>query len=197
MAFRSVIIACLASLTACGDEAGGGPFDGSGYSLEIVAGWEDTTADAPDVGDLGFDDPAIDAVSVDATITGEASDDFAPNLAIVTTPAPGNITATKLAEQNLSATQGQGALPPAAGGGAIDTTDSEVDETELGGEPAASYEQTAQAPPGDVRQLQVYAVHDGTAYALTYSGLDSGQFEEERADVEAMLDSWMWDSPAG
>jgi hypothetical protein len=35
------------------------------------------------------------------------------------------------------------------------------------------------------------------ACALTYSGLDSGQFEEDRADVEAMLDSWVWDSPDG
>jgi len=188
-----VIIASLGSLSACRASDDGGPFDGSGYSLEIAAGWRDTTADAPAVEDLGFDDPALEAIDVDATITGEESDDFEPNLAIVTTPAPGRTTAARLAEQNLETTQAQGTLPSGAGGGAIDTTNSRIEQTKLGGEPAASYEQVAEAPPGDVRQLQMYAVDNGTAYALTYSGLASGQFEEDLPDVQAMLESWTWD----
>jgi hypothetical protein len=194
MACRLAIIACLAIVAGCGTSAGGGPFDGTGYSLEIVDGWEDTTDDAPDVSDLGFDDPALESVSVDATITGDEDDGFAANLAIVTTPAPGRTTARKLADANLSTTQAQGTLPSGAGGGSIDTTDSKVEETELGGEPAASYEQVAQAPQGDARQLQLYTIHEGSAYAVTYSGLDSGQFDEQLPDVEAMLDSWTWDS---
>jgi hypothetical protein len=194
MAFRVVIIACLASFSSCGTAEKGGTFDGTGYSLEIAADWRDTTDEAPSIEDIGIDDPALEAVSVDATITGEESDGFAPNLAIVTTPAPGRVDAKELAETNLRTTEAQGTLPEGAGGGAIDTTGSVVAETELGGEPAASYEQVADAPPGEVRQLQLYAIHDGTAYALTYSGLESGQFEDDLADVRAMLDSWTWEA---
>ena len=130
---------------------------------------------------------------MDATITGEETDDFAPNLSIVTTEAPGNATARKLAEANLETARTQGSLPADLGGGTIDVSGSEVSEIELGGEPAASYEQVTGSPLGDARQLQVYAVRDGTAYAITYSGLESGQFEEELPDVEAMLGSWTWD----
>jgi hypothetical protein len=187
------LIACLAAFPACGGSNEGGAFDGSGYTLEIADGWEDTTDEAPSVGDLGIDDPAIAAISVDATITGEESDGFAPNLAIVTTPAPGKATALKLAEANLRTTQASGELPSGAGGGAIDTSGAEVEETDLGGEPAASYEQVSEAPQGEARQLQIYAVHEGTAYALTYSGLESGQYEENLPDVEAMLSSWEWE----
>ena len=188
-----MFIACPLAFPACSDSNDGGRFDGSGYTLEIVDGWEDTTEAAPSVDDLGFDDPALSAISVDATITGEESDDFAPNLAVVTTEAPGNATARKLAEANLATTRDQGSLPAGAGGGAIDVSGSEVEETELGGEPAASYEQVTGSPVGDARQLQLYAVRDGTAYAVTYSGLDSGQYQDDLPDVEAMLDSWTWD----
>ncbi|HEX6115861.1 MAG TPA: hypothetical protein VFY99_02095 [Solirubrobacterales bacterium] len=187
-----VFIACTAAVPACGGSNDGGRFDGNGYSLEIAGGWEDTTEDAPTFEELGFDDPALAEIGVDATITGEESDDFAPNLAIVTTAAPRTATARKLAEANLRTTREQSTLPSGAGGGTIDTSASEVDDAELGGEPAASYEQVAEAPPGDVRQLQLYAVHDGTAYAVTFSGLDSGQYEEDLPAVEAMLDSWTW-----
>ena len=188
-----LFIACPLAFAACGDSSDGGKFDGSGYSLEIADGWEDTTEAAPSVDDLGFDDPALSAISVDATITGEESDDFAANLAVVTTEAPGSATARKLAEANLETASAQGSLPEGAGGGAIDVSGSEIEETELGGEPAASYEQVVGSPAGEARQLQLYAVRDGTAYAVTYSGLDAGQYEEQLPDVQAMLGSWTWD----
>lgn len=188
-----VLIPCLAAFPACGTSNDGGAFDGSGFSLEIADGWEDTTDDAPSVDELGLDDPALAAVNVEGTIAGEESDDFAPNLAIVSTPAPGKADAERLAQANLRTTQASGSLPSGAGGGAIDTSGSEVEKTELGDEPAASYEQVADAPQGEVRQLQIYAIRGGTAYALTYSGLDSGQYDENLPTVEAMLDSWTWD----
>jgi hypothetical protein len=187
-----VIIAC-AALSACGSSNDGGPFDGSGYSIEVADGWVDTTEEAPSVDDLGLDDPALAALTVDATLTAGESDDFAPNLSVVTTPAPRKATALELAKANLETSRAQGSLPSGAGGGALDFTESEVEETELGGEPAASYEQLAEAPPGNVRQLQIYAVAGGTAYAITYSGLDEGQYEERLPEVEQMLDSWTWE----
>ena len=69
-----------------------------------------------------------------------------------------------------------------------------MEETELGGEPAAAYEQVAGGTAGRRSPAQLYAIHEGTAYAVTYSGLDSRQFDEQLPDVEAMLDSWTWDS---
>jgi hypothetical protein len=187
-----VIIACVA-LPACGSSSDGGSIDGSGYSIEIADGWVDTTEEAPSVDDLGLDDPALAAITVDATVAADESDGFAPNLTIVTTPAPRRATARKLAEANLETSRAQGSLPSGAGGGALDLSESEVEETELGGEPAGSYEQLAEAPPGEVRQLQIYAVDGDTAYAITYSGLDDGQYEENLPVVEQMLDSWAWE----
>jgi hypothetical protein len=186
----------LAAFPGCGISNGGGTLDGDGYTLEIADGWEDTTEDAPSVDDLGIDDPALAEVSIDATITGgDEVDGFAPNLAIVTTPAAGKTDPVKLAAANLKTARAQGTLPPGAGGGAIDLSDSEVEDTELGGEPAAVYEQIASAPQGDVRQRQVYAINGDTAYALTYSGLDGGQYEDQLPAVEEMLGSWTWASP--
>lgn len=189
-----VIIVC-AAFPACGDSNDGGSLDGSGYSLEIADGWEDTTAEAPSVDDLGIDDPALAAVSVDATVSADESDGFAPNLSVVTTPAPGKATALKLAEANLETSRAQATLPSGAGGGALDFSESVVERTELGGEPAASYEQVAETPPGDVRQRQIYTVDGGSAYAITFSALDEGQYAENLPAVEAMLDTWTWESP--
>ncbi|MGI8460397.1 MAG: hypothetical protein ACR2OC_02000 [Solirubrobacterales bacterium] len=173
----------------------GGTLDGAGYTIEIADEWADTTEDAASIGDLGIDDPAVEQITIDAVVSAtDADGDFAPNLTIVITPAGGETDPVRLANVNLKTAIQAGALPPGAGGGSISFDDSSVEEIELGGEPAAYYEQVADSPVGEARQRQIYAIRDDTAYALTYGGLENRQFDEYLPALEEMLGSWQWDS---
>jgi len=176
------------------EEGSGDTLTGTGYEFAIADGWEDTTSSSASVDDLELDDPAVEALDVDGVVSAtEAEGGFAPNLTIVTAPAAGQVDSTAFAKANLRTAERYGTLPPGAGGGAVSFEGSVVEKTELGGEPAAYYEQVADSPVGEARQRQIFAIRDDTAYALTFGGLEDGQFDEYLPAVEQMLDSWRWE----
>jgi hypothetical protein len=183
-------IAALFLLAGCSVEVDDGSIDGGGYRFDIADGWEDVTEDAPSLSDVGAEGPAFESVDIDSFVATEGEDNFAPNLGVVTSPVGGLTDPVRLAEQNLRFLESQGA-EIAGAEGRISVSD--VEPTELGGDPAAAYETTGPGPSGEIRQRQIFAIRDGTGYAITYSGLADGQFEENLPAAEQMLDSWTWD----
>lgn len=123
--------------------------------------------------------------------TGE----FRPNLTVVRTSEgiPAGTTALELAKANLRTSRQLGTLPEGAGGGSVSFSGSKVKKTKLDGEPAAYYEQVADSPVGEIRQRQIYAVRGGTAFGLTYGGLEAQQFKRNLPSLEKILDSWRWE----
>jgi len=49
---------------------------------------------------------------------------------------------------------------------------------------------TSTSTGASLHQLQVYVIHDGWAYAITYSALNSGEYRE--SVVDQVLASWRW-----
>jgi hypothetical protein len=187
---------------AAGGKAGKGEkvftgetFAGTGYSFTIPKGWKDRTEDAASVEDLGIDQPGIEAIDVDAVIAApQKKGEFTPNVTIVRTSEgiPEGVSAMRLANANLTAARQLGAVPPGAGGGDVSSGETSVKRAKLGGEPAAYYEQTADSPAGQIRQRQLYAIQDGSAYALTFGSVAGAQYEQNLPKLQQVVKSWAW-----
>lgn len=174
----------------------GKPFAGTGYGFTIAKGWSDRTEDAASVEDLGAEEPGVDEIDVDAVIAGPGEKgEFRPNLTVVRTSEgiPEGVSAERLASANLATARRLGDVAPDAESGQITVGDTEVETMKLGGEPAAYYEQTVDSPAGQIRQRQIYAIQDGTAYALTFGSLPGGQWTASVPKLELMLKSWAWE----
>lgn len=174
----------------------GETFAGTGYSFVMVEGWSDRTDDAASVEDLGIEEPGVQAIEVDGVIAAPArKGEFRPNLTIVRTSdgISDDVSAERLATANLETARRLGSVPPGAGGGDVSFGEAGVRPTKLGGEPAAYYEQTAASPAGQIRQRQIYAIEDGTAYALTFGSVAGPRYEASLAKLQKMLGTWAWE----
>jgi hypothetical protein len=79
-----------------------------------------------------------------------------------------------------------------AGSLATDAGLSAIEEIELDGEPARTWSyESRQREDTRIRQQQVVAIQGDALYTITWSAR-SDTFEESRAELQRLLDSWRW-----
>ena len=195
-----LLIACLAVglLVACGSDEPE-TIDGDGYSFEAPEGWEDITGESEEIAEViggsGGDAAAGAAGAYDvAVVSDETSNDFRTNFNVgVQEDVPPGYDSLQFAEQNIAVfrnpDQVEGILPE---GIDVDFVGDEPRRTTLGGETAYEVEYRLSTDEAEVATLQVYAVHDGTAYVGTYT-TDPGTFDPQSEDLRHILETWEWD----
>ena len=200
---RRSCLLLIALLTASPFIAGCGedepePIDGDGYTFEAPEGWEDVTGDSEEIADLiggaGGDAAAAAGAYDVAVVSDETSNDFRTNFNVgLQEDVPPGYDAQRFAEQNVAVfenpDQVEGILPD---GIEVDYVGDEPRRTTLGGEPAYEVTYGLTTPEAEIEALQVYAVHDGTAYVGTYTA-DPEVFDPRAEDLREILDTWEWD----
>jgi hypothetical protein len=194
------LIAYLAAalLAGCGSDEPA-TVDGDGYTFEAPAGWKDVTGDSEEIADLiggaGGDAAAAAADAYDvAVVSDETSDDFRTNFNVgLQADLPPGYDSARLAEQNVAVfknpDQVEGLLPD---GIEVDHVGDEPRRITLDGETAYEVEYGLTTPAADVEALQVYAVHDETAYVGTFT-TSPERFDPEDEDLRHILETWEWD----
>ena len=169
------LLAAAALAAGCGSDEPE-PIDGDGYSFEAPEGWEDVTGDSEEIADLiggaGGDAAAAAAGAYDvAVVSDETSDDFRTNFNVgLQEDLPPGYDSLQFAEQNIAVfenpDQVEGLLPE----GSMSTSSTiEPRRTTLGGETAYEVYYGLTTDEAEVEALQVFVVHDGTAYVGTYT----------------------------
>jgi hypothetical protein len=169
----------------CGDDDDDGPQDGvpqqregavegTGYSFVPPDGWQDATEQ--------FEGSAI-RVDV-AYAEPEPQDGFANNVNVIRETPPG--LDADLFDDYVQQFRRQ------ARSVATDAGLSPTEEIELDGEPARTWNhESRQDGPTRIRQQQVVVIHGDALYTLTWSARRD-IFEESRAELQRLLDSWRW-----
>ena len=195
-----LLIACLAAalLTGCGDDEPE-TIDGDGYTFEAPEGWEDVTGDSEEIADLiggaGGDAAAAAAGAYDvAAVSDESNDDFRTNFNVgLQEDLPPDYDSLEFAEQNIAVfknpDQVEGLLPDEID---VDFVGDEPRRTTLGGETAYEVQYGLTTEEASVEALQVFIVHDDTAYVGTYTA-DAEAFDADDEDLRHILDTWEWD----
>lgn len=174
--------------------SGDSTFRGDGFQFEIADNWfEKSKGDAASVEDLGVGGSAARKIKVEGSLIDAIQGEYAANLGLISSDAPREDDPILVAEDYLRQVKAAGKLPVGAGGGAFSFPDSKVRRTEIGGKRAGYYEMLAETPEGDLRQRQIFTIDGKTVYALTFSVLPKGLFDEHLPALEQMLDSWIWE----
>ena len=191
----SLIGALLA--TGCGSDEPK-PVDGDGYAFEVPAGWEDVTGDSEEIADLiggaGGDAAAAAGAYDVAVVSDETSDDFRTNFNVgLQEDLPPDFDSLEFAEQNIAVfknpDQVEGILPD---GIEVDFVGDEPRRTTLDGETAYELQYGLTTEASKVQALQVFVVHEDTAYVGTYTA-DAEVFDAGSEDLRQILETWKWD----
>jgi hypothetical protein len=173
--------------------------DGDGYTFEAPDGWKDVTGDSEEIADLiggaGGDAAAAAAGAYDvAVVSDETSNDFRTNFNVgLQEDLPPDYDSLRLAEQNIAVfrnpDQVEGLLPE---GIEVDFVGEEPRRITLGGETAYEVQYGLTTSEAELEAVQVFAVHDDTAYVGTYTA-DAEAFDPDSEDLRHILESWEWD----
>jgi hypothetical protein len=172
-AVAALSLALLLSLTAVGVAAGPRTVNGSSGAFETVLpnGWANDTASYSE-----------GAAKLDLLIAAPSSGGFAVNINVVrhrTTTT--NVAA--VAESQLAY------LKHHIQAHAFST----LQTLSIDGATARSFDYLTSTSAGtSLHQLQVYVIHDGSAYAITYSALSSGQYRGSLPVLHQVLAGWRW-----
>ena len=171
------------SLAACGDDEGdkGKVVEGTGYAVTVPDGWRDRSEEGEEIEVQGF--------SPDTVLIGTRDEGFATNVNIIRTPGIElDLDAQTRLERKLLEEGG----PP--GEDKVDPAQelTPVERTTVAGEEARAYE--FRLPQDDMllRLRQLLTIRDGTAYVITLTTAPD-RFDEDRDDLDSILDSWEWD----
>lgn len=151
-----------------------GEVEGTGFSFVPPDGWQDISKQ--------FEGSAI---RVDAAYAEpEPQGGFANNVNVIR-ETPAGLDADRF-EAYVEEFRRQ------AGSLATDAGLSASEEIELDGEPARTWSYEArQRADTRIRQQQVVAIQGDALYTITWSAR-SDTFEESRAELQRLLDSWRW-----
>ena len=171
----AVLLALGLLLAGCGDDgdAGGGGGDdrsasGTGYELELAAGWRDLTKSAEG-----------SAIRFDLLI-GKPGGTFNTNINIIRERV-GDLKLDDLRKTYIGQLRSVGAK------NITDAKPATVDD-----EDAFTYEYDGQAADGGrIHGRQVAVIHDGHAHTITLSALRA-KFATASRELDAMLRSWRW-----
>jgi hypothetical protein len=153
-----------------------GAVEGTGYSFVPPDGWRDASE-------------ALEgsAVRIDAAYAEpDPQDGFANNVNVIR-ESPGGLDPDRFDEYVEELRSQAGTLATDAGLTA-------TEELELDGEPARTWNYESRRPEQPrIRQQQVVAIHEDALYTLTWSARRD-TFEDSRAELQQLLDSWRWSS---
>jgi hypothetical protein len=153
-----------------------GAVEGTGYSFVPPDGWRDASQ--------FFEGSAIKVDT--AYAESEAEGGFATNVNVIR-ETPQGLEADRFDAYVEEFRKQASALATDAGLSAIE-------ELELDGEPARTWDyESRQRPQARLRQQQVVALHGDGLYTITWSARGDA-FEESQADLDRLLDSWRWTS---
>ena len=191
------LFACLtvAPVAACGGEADAELVGGDGYAFEVPAGWSDVTGSTRKTTDLLGDLSGSIAELYDTSVvSGGKSDRRRISFSVrVYEDYPPGYDSRRLVDHNMAVfenpDQVDGLLP---GGFDIDYARREPQRIDLGGETAYEVRYRVTSPITKLNVLQVFAMHEGTAYVATLRAVPE-VFEPDGPEVEQILDSWRWD----
>jgi hypothetical protein len=194
----SALLVALLAAAGCGEDEPE-TIDGDGYSFEAPAGWEDVTGDSEEIAELiggaGGDAAAAAAGAYDvAAVSDETSNDFRTNFNVgVQEDLPPGYDSLEFAEQNIAVfenpDQVEGILPE---GIEVDFVGDEPRKTSLDGETAYEVEYGLTTAEAQIAALQVFVIHDGSAYVGTYTA-HPDVFDPQAEDLRHILETWEWD----
>ena len=188
---RLVLIPVVLSLAlgACDDEPDGGPVEGRGYSAVLPSGWEDGGTG----GQLGETVEEQTGAEVESVwIRHDRDDGFRANIGVTFEDVPPGSTALALARQSRSELSAGAGVPDGLDDLVNVTPLTEVVETTLGGEPAASFDYLNEVEQGKLRQRAIIAVRGSRAVIVTATAREEA-FEDREPEFEEILDSWKWE----
>jgi hypothetical protein len=188
-------------LAACGSTSSDPvKVKGTGYTFTTPSGWEDLTGDSDKIadalGEAGADVTAKDiGASYDAIVSDtDSSGDFKTNLNVVTQSGlPAGLDSKKVATQSaqtLADPSQTGQFLP--DGFTINFDGSAPKKTDLDGEVAYEISYGAKVKSTELKAEQVYVVHDGSAYVLTFTAA-ADSFGKDSSAFESMRRSWKFD----
>ena len=151
-----------------------GSVEGTGYSFVPPEGWRDIA-----------DQFEGSAIKIDAAYAEpDPEQGFANNINVIR-EAPQGLDADRFDDYIEQFRQQAGTQANEAGL-------SETEELELDGEPARSWEYESARPDSPkINQKQVVAIKDDGLYTITWTARGD-VFEESKADLQSVLDSWRW-----
>lgn len=192
----SILVLCLAAALSGG--CGGGEAQtvaGDGYTFELPAGWEDITGDEEKTTKLLGELSATIAGDYDAAVVSDqVSAGLRTNFSVrVYDDVPAGYDSKRLVEQNVAVFENPDQVDGLLGDlFEIDYPGREPQRIELGGQAAYEIRYGLTSPRAEMEVLQVYAVHEGSAYVAT---LRAGPevFDPDAPDVRRILETWTWD----
>jgi hypothetical protein len=185
---------CALALPACGGGGDGGSdggsgggergeVEGTGYTLDVPAGWEDATSRASELGFAGF--------QPDVVLVGKQVEGFRPSVNVVL-------------ESSLSPDVELGDYVEAGrqvlrrgrlGGQRIPGEDVELGEVRdagVDGERAASFEHERSIEGRRLRARQIVVLRESSAYTITYTAL-ADRFDAGLRELDRVVASWRWE----
>lgn len=194
----SLAIALGSAGCRSGDSATERPrVSGDGYSYVLPRGWEELTGDARAIsmatgGDGTEVTPAEAKRRYDTFVaTRKAVRGVKANFYVATADASGGSTARSIAQQSADALADPGAASRSPGL-SISYDGAPPRRISLGGEDAYFIDYAGLLRGREFRGEQLYAVHDGVAYAATFTVPDRGTATATRAGA-AMIATWDFD----
>ena len=194
----AVICVLAAGLVAgCGgddDERKSGSTKAAQFEVKIPGGW----FDAKDLGDNEEFRDEVEKIAGEGARSAQYEllaasrdpvDEFAANLNVVkgVTGLPESLTPREYEQRARRELEALYEQNPGLRG-----TDAEpIRDVKVGGSDAAQTEVTRELSGRRVRQRQIFVIHEGTAFVITYTAL-VGNFEKELGEADQLLASWRW-----
>lgn len=164
------LAATLLVLAACGGGEGG--TTGTGYAVDLPDGWSDKTSEAEN-----YESP----IEFDRFLAKDRQDGFSTNANVLYERAPAGATLDEVEvefKRQLQQFGAKGVTP--------------AEDREVGGEPGRSREYRVFLSGQALRGRQVFTIHDGLLYTITFSARRDA-FGADQSGFERLLDSWRWD----
>jgi hypothetical protein len=184
----AALTACMA-LVACDESPDGGPVEGRGYGAELPSGWEDGGTGGL-VGEEVEEQTGAEVESV--WIRHDRDDGFRANIGVTFEDVAPGSTALQLARQSLRELSRDVGVPEGLNDLVNVTPLTDVVETTLGGEPAATFDYLNEVEQGELRQRSIIVVRGSRAVIVTATARDE-VFDEREPEFEEILGSWKWE----
>jgi hypothetical protein len=177
------------ALAACDESSDGGPVEGRGYGAELPSGWEDGGTGGL-VGDEVEEQTGAEVESV--WIRHDRDDGFRANIGVTFEDVAPGSSALRLAQQSLRELSRGVGVPEGLDDLVNVTPLTDVTETTLGGEPAATFDYRNEVEQGELRQRSIIVVRGSRAVIVTASARDEA-FDDREPEFEEILGSWNWE----